>query len=114
MAEALSDRHCVACAGDAPKLPDAQINLLMRQVPEWVVVEEDAILRLHRIFEFRNWAESMAFVARVSELAEAEQHHPAIGLEWGKVVVWWWTHKIRGLHENDFIAAAHTDRLYGR
>ncbi|MGI9345580.1 MAG: 4a-hydroxytetrahydrobiopterin dehydratase, partial [Gammaproteobacteria bacterium] len=42
------------------------------------------------------------------------QHHPAIGLEWGKVVVWWWTHKIRGLHENDFIAAAHTDRLYGR
>jgi 4a-hydroxytetrahydrobiopterin dehydratase len=45
-------------------------------------------------------------------LAEAEDHHPAIVTEWGRVTVTWWTHKIRGLHRNDFIMAAKTDRLY--
>jgi 4a-hydroxytetrahydrobiopterin dehydratase len=31
--------------------------------------------------------------------------------EWGKVTVTWWTHKIGGLHQNDFIMAARTDEL---
>ncbi len=38
--------------------------------------------------------------------------HPALLTEWGKVTVSWWTHKIRGLHKNDFIMAAKTDQLY--
>ena len=37
--------------------------------------------------------------------------HRAVS-EWGKVTVNWWTHKIKGLHKNDFIMAAKTDRLY--
>ena len=45
------------------------------------------------------------------ELAEAEGHHPAILTEWGSVEVSWWTHKIGGLHMNDFIMAARTDEL---
>jgi len=44
-------------------------------------------------------------------LAEAEGHHPAMLTEWGRVTVTWWTHKIRGLHRNDFVMAAKTDRL---
>ena len=47
----------------------------------------------------------------LQELAEEEDHHPAILLEWGRVEVTWWTHKIGGLHKNDFIAAAKTDLL---
>ena len=43
------------------------------------------------------------------ELAEEAEHHPAILTEWGKVTVQWWTHKIKGLHRNDFIMAAKTD-----
>ena len=45
-------------------------------------------------------------------LAEAEQHHPDLHVAWGKVRVEVWTHKIRGLHKNDFILAAKTDRLF--
>ncbi|MDF3015185.1 MAG: pterin-4-alpha-carbinolamine dehydratase, partial [Thermomicrobiales bacterium] len=45
------------------------------------------------------------------ELAEEEGHHPALLTEWGKVTVSWWSHKIRGLHRNDFIMAAKTDAL---
>ena len=40
-----------------------------------------------------------------------EDHHPAILLEWGSVRVTWWSHKIKGLHMNDFICAAKTDQL---
>ena len=46
-----------------------------------------------------------------AELADEEDHHPKIILEWGKVTVYWWSHKIEGLHKNDFICAAKTDSL---
>ena len=48
---------------------------------------------------------------RVGALAESEGHHPALLTEWGRTTVTWWTHKIRGLHRNDFIMAAKTDSL---
>jgi 4a-hydroxytetrahydrobiopterin dehydratase len=48
----------------------------------------------------------------VGEVAEAEDHHPALLTEWGKVTVTWWTHAVKGLHRNDFIAAAKTDQLH--
>ena len=35
----------------------------------------------------------------------------AILTEYGKVTVVWWTHKIKGLHRNDFIMAAKTDQI---
>jgi len=56
-------------------------------------------------------ADALAFTNRVGALAEAEGHHPALLTEWGRVTVTWWTHKIRGLHRNDFIMAAKTDAL---
>jgi 4a-hydroxytetrahydrobiopterin dehydratase len=82
------------------------------QVPDWQIVERESIHRLERIFKFKNFVQALAFTHRVGELAESEGHHPAILTEWGKVTVTWWTHKIRGLHRNDFIMAAKTDQLY--
>ena len=49
---------------------------------------------------------------KVGESAEAEGHHPVIVTEWGRVTVTWWTHKIKGLHRNDFIMAAKMDKLF--
>ena len=49
---------------------------------------------------------------KIANLAEQEDHHPKISLEWGKVSVLWWSHKIKGLHRNDFICASKTDDLY--
>jgi 4a-hydroxytetrahydrobiopterin dehydratase len=85
---------------------------LRREVPAWAVVEREGVPRLERTFSFRNFAEALRFTNRVGELAEEEGHHPALLTEWGKVTVAWWTHKIRGLHRNDFVMAAKTDRLY--
>ncbi len=108
----LSALKCTACRGDEPPLSDAEIQELLPQVPDWKVVEREGIKRLERTFTFRNFREAMAFANRVGEVAEEEGHHPALLVEWGRVTVSWWTHKIRGLHRNDFIMAAKTDTAY--
>jgi 4a-hydroxytetrahydrobiopterin dehydratase len=93
-------------------LTDAEIAKLEPQVPGWSVAEVEGVKRLRREFEFKDFKEAMDFAVRVGELAEREQHHPDLHVAWGKVVVETWTHKIRGLHENDFILAAKTDEIY--
>ena len=92
-------------------MADDEIAGLNLQVPEWRIVEIDGIKRLERVFKFKNFAEALKFTNQIGELAEGEGHHPAILTEWGRVTVTWWTHKIKGLHRNDFIMAAKTDKI---
>jgi len=90
---------------------EAEIAELRPEIPDWELLERDGIARLERVFSFSNFADALAFTNRVGALAETEGHHPALLTEWGRVTVTWWTHKIRGLHRNDFIMAAKTDAL---
>jgi len=108
----LTQFKCVPCRGGEPTVTDAELVELVPQVPDWQIVEREGIQQLERVFKFKNFVQAMAFTHRVGELAESEGHHPAILTEWGKVTVTWWTHKIGGLHRNDFIMAARTDQLY--
>ena len=110
----LNSERCVACRRDSPKVTDQEIAQLSPQIPNWDLTEEDGIPRLRRAFRFSNFADALSFATAVANTAEAEGHHPRITLEWGRVGVDWWTHKIRGLHRNDFIMAAKTDQLYSR
>ncbi|MBI2468212.1 MAG: 4a-hydroxytetrahydrobiopterin dehydratase [Candidatus Rokubacteria bacterium] len=107
----LAGEKCVACRRDAPRATEAEVHALRPEVPEWEVLERDGVLRLERVFRFPDFARALDFTTRVGALAEAEGHHPAILTEWGRVTVSWWTHKIRGLHRNDFVMAAKTDAL---
>jgi 4a-hydroxytetrahydrobiopterin dehydratase len=102
---------CVPCRGGEPTLTDAEIARFRPMVSRWTLVEKDGIKRLERVFRFEDFGEALAFTDRVGALAESEGHHPALLTEWGKVTVTWWTHKIKGLHKNDFIMAAKTDIL---
>jgi 4a-hydroxytetrahydrobiopterin dehydratase len=108
---ALTEMKCTACRGDEPPLTNEEITGLQPEVPEWQVVERDGIKRLERVLHFPDFAGALAFTNSVGALAEEEGHHPALLTEWGRVTVTWWTHKIKGLHRNDFIMAAKTDRL---
>jgi 4a-hydroxytetrahydrobiopterin dehydratase len=110
--EALVNLKCVACRADAPRVTETEIIQFRPQVPDWQLLERQGILQLERAYKFKDFREALAFTNRVGELAEAEGHHPALLTEWGKVTVTWWTHKIKGLHRNDFIMAARTDQLY--
>jgi 4a-hydroxytetrahydrobiopterin dehydratase len=109
---ALVQMKCVACRKGEPTVTEAEIAELHPQVPEWQIVEDDGIKRLERLFKFENFRQALEFTYQIGELAEEEGHHPAILTEWAKVTVTWWTHKIKGLHRNDFIMAAKTDQAY--
>ena len=107
----LAAGKCVACRGGEPTVTDAEIAEYHPQIAEWQTIEVDGIKRLQRVFKLKNFIEAVAFTNKIAMVAEKEDHHPLIITEWGKVTVQWWTHKIKGLHKNDFIMAAKTDEL---
>jgi 4a-hydroxytetrahydrobiopterin dehydratase len=109
----LVQEKCVACRADSPRVTEEEIAELHPRVAEWELREENSVPQLQRSFRFRDFAQALAFTHSVGEAAEVEGHHQRIVTEWGKVTVAWWTHKIRGLHRNDFIMAAKTDHIFG-
>jgi 4a-hydroxytetrahydrobiopterin dehydratase len=110
----LNQNKCVPCEGNVSPLTDREIEELLPQVQKWQMVTYHGIKQLERVFIFTDFMTALAFTNKVGELAESEGHHPALLTEWGKVTVTWWTHSIGGLHKNDFIMAAKTDRLIER
>lgn len=110
--EKLKNQQCVPCRGDEPALTGEEIQEREPQVPQWGILEKDGVKQLKREFDFPDFSSALDFTNRVGEIAEEAGHHPAILTEWGNVTVKWWTHKIKGLHQNDFIMAAKTDSLY--
>jgi 4a-hydroxytetrahydrobiopterin dehydratase len=108
----LTQESCVPCRGGVPTLTADEIASLKPQVPNWKVTEVDGVKRIAREFKFKDFRQALDFTVAVGELAEREEHHPDVHLAWGRVVVETWTHKIKGLHHNDFILAAKTDALY--
>lgn len=107
----LSKKKCEPCRDGAPLLSDTDIEIFIKSLPGWEVITTDNIKRLRRVFTFANFIEALAFTIKVGAIAEEEGHHPALLTEWGKVTVTWWTHKIKGLHQNDFIMASKSDKL---
>ena len=108
----LRAEHCVACRPDSPRVTTEEITELKQFIPDWQLLDRDGVPQLERVFKFKDWAQALDFTVRVGKLADVEDHHPRIVTEWGKVSVTWWTHKIHGLHRNDFIMASKTDELY--
>ncbi len=96
----------------AARLTPQQIADLHKHVPDWAVNELNGTLQLQREFACENFVAAMTFASRIAELAEASDHHPALLVQYGSVSVSWWSHSIDGLHLNDFIAAAKTDRVF--
>jgi 4a-hydroxytetrahydrobiopterin dehydratase len=104
----LAERQCVPCRGGVPPMKGEQLNDMSSQLPDWQVVNEH---HLQRSYRFKDFRETLDFVNRVSELAEAQGHHPDLCFGWGKADITIWTHKIDGLTESDFVLAAKIDKL---
>jgi 4a-hydroxytetrahydrobiopterin dehydratase len=111
MSEApLADKSCVPCRGGVPPLGPAEAAALLAQSPGWSLSE--GAKKISRHWAMTNFQAAMGFVNRVAALAEAEGHHPDIEVfRWNHVRVTLYTHKIDGLHENDFIMAAKINSL---
>ena len=109
----LIQQHCSPIGANTQQLNEQDVNQLKEKPPGWQTYEKGAELRLEKVFEFEDFRKAVAFTNQVANVANEEDHHPALLTEWGKVTVTWWTHKIKGLHQNDFIMAAKTEQIYG-
>ena len=107
----LRESKCEACTIDAPLVTNSEAKDLILELDGWAIDNDSGINKLVKTYKFSNYAESVKFSNKVAELAENEDHHPKIILEYGCVEVLWWSHKIKGLHKNDFICAAKTDLI---
>lgn len=107
----LASKTCVPCRGDEPPLEGEDLKRHLNKIQKgWE--KEDSPDRIVKEFEFEDFKAAVSFVNKVAELAEEEGHHPNIYIHsYNKVKIELWTHKIAGLHENDFIMAAKIEKL---
>ena len=106
----LTKQKCEACTIDAPLVDEKRFTELLKELDGWEIIYEDINI-LSKTYSFDNYEDSVKFATDIVKLSEDEDHHPSILLEWGSVRVQWWSHKIKGLHMNDFICAAKTEAL---
>ncbi|MDA1196903.1 MAG: 4a-hydroxytetrahydrobiopterin dehydratase [Nanoarchaeota archaeon] len=104
----LNQKKCIPCQGGVPPLKWEELQQLLHQVNDWKLIKEHHI---EKTFEFNSYKEGLEFTMKLGNLAEENGHHPIILLDFKKVTVTFFTHKIDGLQESDFIMAAKTDQL---
>lgn len=105
----LTSKKCVPCEAGTPPLTNEELAPLLKQLKlDWEVIDNK---KIRHEFKFKDFVESMAFVNKVADLAEEENHHPNIHIYYSRVVIDLTTHNIKGLSENDFILAAKIEGL---
>ena len=98
----LTQKKCKPCEGGTPPLTEEQANELLKQIPEWTIKDG----HVYKQFKFKDFKEAINFVNKVADIAEQENHHPDITINYNKVNIELYTHAINGLSENDFILPA--------
>jgi 4a-hydroxytetrahydrobiopterin dehydratase len=106
----LSSKECVPCRGGVAPLNADERAPLLKQLPEWDVVDGHHLLR---DYKFEDFQKALSFTNEAGRIAEEQGHHPEITVGWGHAEVAIWTHKINGLTESDFILAAKLDKIPG-
>lgn len=107
----LKEKKCVPCKVGSPPLSKSDEDSLKSELPSWTLIRQKTH-QLKKTFNFSDFKESMAFVNQVADLAASEGHHPDICIHYSRVDLTLFTHKIGGLHENDFILAAKIDEIH--
>lgn len=106
----LVSQKCVPCQIGAASLKGDELKKYFDSVEGWNGIEADT--RISKDFEMQNFEMAVDFINKIAQIAEQEGHHPDIRLHDFKFVeVILWTHKIGGLHQNDFILASKIDQI---
>jgi len=103
---------CLPCTKKTPKLTKIEISRLLSEVPEYQLEDINGIEIICKQYTFKNFDMALAFANKIGQIAQEQNHHPQIILEWGKVNLSWWTHSIGGLDTNDFVMAYKSEILY--
>lgn len=106
----LNKAHCVPCEGGVGLLDKDMVGKLMKEVhADWALLDDNK--EIHRLFKFKDYHQTIAFVNAVASIAHQEDHHPDMEVAYSKCLVRYSTHAIGGLSTNDFICAARIDML---
>ena len=105
----LSNKKCTPCEVGAIPLQPEEIKNMLKDLDEGWSSDDDK--SIHKTFKFDDFMGAINFANSIAKLAEEEGHHPTLTVSWGKLKASLMTHKIKGLHENDFILAAKIDKL---
>ncbi len=105
----LTTKQCTPCQGGIPPMTCEVANQYLALAPGWEL--RDDATKIKRTFKLKNFMEALSLAQRVGLLCEQEGHHPDITIGWGYCSVVFQTHKINGLHENDFIMATKVNML---
>ena len=108
----INENVCDACSPDAEKVSQEIIVQFIEKFNNWELAKDVGFPQLKRVFTFNNFSDASKFANKVSELADKKGHHPTILLEYGKVTVRWWSHKLKGLHQTDVDMSAQTELCY--
>lgn len=106
----LTEMKCVPCEGGVPTLDNATIDNYLKLTPEWNVNSDNT--EISRLFKFKGFYKTMAFVNAIAWIANQEGHHPDLEVSYDSCLVKFTTHAINGLSDNDFICAAKVDKLF--
>ena len=104
----LLQKRCKPCEGGTVPYNAEQTKEMLANLKAWMV--EDG--RLVKLYLFKNYHETMAFVNALAWISHREDHHPDLQVGYNKCRVEYSTHAIGGLSENDFICAAKADALF--
>ncbi|XP_024517140.1 pterin-4-alpha-carbinolamine dehydratase 2, mitochondrial [Selaginella moellendorffii] len=104
----LSKKKCVPCdSKNLRPMSEESAKELLHQAPGWTIEQVDGKLELQRSWRTKSFIKGIEFFKLVSDVAEAEGHHPDLHLTgYNNVRINISTHSAGGLTENDFILAA--------
>lgn len=103
----LSTKACKPCEGGMPPLEQSEIKRFLRELEGW----EQTGNEIAKVYGFKNYYETMAFVNAIAWISHREDHHPDLEVSYRQCRVRYSTHAVGGLSENDFICAAKIDRM---
>ena len=109
---ALVDRNCYHRSKDESPPTKNELSSWLDELKNWSKVSENGFQQLHKIFKFPDFSSGIEFAAQIAKISDEQDHHPKVIVEWGNVQLFWWTHTMNGLSENDFIMASKIDRIY--
>lgn len=90
------------------KFDENGINQALSAIPEWKREEKF----IHRRYKFPSFPSAISFVNRVAEIAEAQNHHPFISIDYKMVTIRLTSWHAGGLTQMDFDEAAKLDEVY--
>ena len=108
----LAQSSCEACKKSSVSLTNHELDNLLPEIPDWQLCNDNGINKLQKIYTTQSYQQAINLTIAIAKLAELENHHPKITLEYSQVTVQWWTHILNGLHKNDVIMAAKTSEIF--